>query len=281
MKNLNFYKIKKVSYVYINPNTKISDLKYKEEIFEYFAYNSQKLNESEINEIFTKLFKFKILKNEIVDYKNFLRNFLSIDKDWITEDTVKNSLLLYLDKLKDVNEYLEDEFNPPSHIDANFFPINFSFYSYIGKNYHKLKNENILLLFSYLLNFGNEDGKLFKNILMIYNFNNTLNPYKPEHNAEVMLNIIKMLNKKYIKLDDEVRDVLNKYALNLELKPYKNNNIHKELYYNLSKYIIDTKDTQPELINLSKRLEKFFLINKIDKDDVFREFENDLKYKLI
>ncbi len=284
MKNLNFYKIKKVSYVYTTPNTKISDLNYKEEIFEYFAYNSEKLNESEINQIFNKLFKFKILKNEIIDYKNFIRNFLLIDKDWITEDIIKNSLLLYLDKQKDVDEYLKDEINPPSNqIDANFLPINISFYNFINKNYYKLKNENIILLFNFLSEFGNEDDKIFKNVLMIYNLNNALNPYKPEHSAEVMINIIKMLFKNHLKLDEEVKDVINKYSLNLELKPYKNNRNHKELYYILSKYIMNMKDAQKptELLELGKRLEKFFLVNKIVKDEVFREFENNLQYQLI
>jgi hypothetical protein len=284
MKNLNFYKIKKVSYVYTTPNTRISDLNYKEEIFEYFAYNSEKLNESEIDQIFNKLFKFKILKNEIIDYKNFLRNFLSIDKDWITEDIVKNSLLLFLDKHKDVDEYLKDEYESPSNqFDANFIPINIAFYNFINKNYYKLKNENIILLFNFLQHFGTEDNKLFKNVLVIYNINNALNSYKSEHNAEVMISIIKMLRKKNIKLDDDVKDVIKKYTLNLELKSYKNNNNHKELYYSLSKYIMDIKDNQKpiELLELGKRLEKFFLVNKIVKDQVFREFENNLQYKLI
>jgi hypothetical protein len=278
MKNLNFYKIKKFNYVYTTPSTKLADLNYKEEIFEFFAYNSEKLNENEINEIFQKLFKFKILKNEIIDYKNFLRHFLTLDKDWINEDTVKNSLLLFLDKLGDINEYLNERVNhPESQIDANFYPVYLSFYYYMSKNYNKLKNENIILLFNYLSLFGNEDRIMLKNALLMYKYVDFINPFKPEHSAEIILNIIKMLRNKNAELDDEIKDVINKYALDIELKTLKNNKNHRELYFNLVKYILDIKEVEKpiELINLSRRLEKFFFVNKINKKDVLNEFETE------
>ncbi len=285
MKNFNFLKIQKAKYVYTTPNTRLSDLKYKEEIFEFFSYNSEKLNESEINEIFLKLIKFKIMKNEIIDYKNFLRIFLSIEKDWMTEDIVKNSLLLFLDKLKDIEEYLTDEINTPENIiDTNFFPINLSFYNYVMKNYHKLKDESILLLFNYLQHFGNEDQKLLKNALMMYRINRIANPFLPEHEAEVALLIIKMLRKKTINLDEDVKDMIKKFTLDLELKPYRPNHIFQELYYNVAKYVIDIKDINKplDLLELSRKIEKFLFVNKIDKRGVFSSYENNSRYnKLI
>src|SRR5688572_9276852 len=59
----------KSPYIYIKPNSKVSDLIYKEELFEYFAYNYLNMQEEQIMEILKKLQKYSILETEVKDFK--------------------------------------------------------------------------------------------------------------------------------------------------------------------------------------------------------------------
>ncbi len=83
-----------------------------------------------------------------------MKHFLTLNKDWNNEEIIKNSILLFLDKTKHIQEYVNDKINPSNNeIDANFHALLLSFYNYVNQNYHILKIQNILLLLTFLSNF--------------------------------------------------------------------------------------------------------------------------------
>ena len=236
MKNLiknNFYKFTKFNYIFTTPNTKLSDLKYKEEIFEYFSYNHNRMNENEINEIFLKLLKFKILSNEMIYFKIFYRDFLSIQKQWKNEEMISNSILLFIDKYKDVREYITDNTNLDNQYDKNFYQLINSFITYTINNCYKLRKENIIVLFKLNTLFTDDSLELFKNSMIIYNNTEQIDPFSIEFSTEVLLYIVQMMREKLLKPDDEIKIFLKKYELKLNNECKKNTDIFKELYYNL------------------------------------------------
>ena len=65
-------------YFYIKENSTLQDLKFKEEFFEFFAYNYSHLNEEELFHILKKLLNTYVLISEVKNFRYFIRDFLEI-----------------------------------------------------------------------------------------------------------------------------------------------------------------------------------------------------------
>lgn len=108
-------------YVYTKNDTKISDLQFKEEIFEYFAFHYESLNENEITEIVNKLNDKVILTSEIKDMKMFMRNLIEIiQADKRSTEFMSTICNFFFKKSMEIKEIIQsDDINTQSSLRMN------------------------------------------------------------------------------------------------------------------------------------------------------------------
>ena len=98
------------TFTFIKENSKLSDLNFKEELFEFAAIKAEQLNDSEINLILDKLKDKKILESEIKDFKHLIKNILSACNDSIKQETLLKFIKYYLAIHKDIKIYLDPNY---------------------------------------------------------------------------------------------------------------------------------------------------------------------------
>lgn len=264
-------------YFFIHPNSTIDDLKYKEELFEYFAYNYLKMDISELKTILSKMKNFYILDNELRDFKCFLRDFFELfnspDRDKFEDEEIISEFSKFVtSKLDQVKEYLEEgNFVENNIYDKDFTVILNNFKSFIeGKMYLIRSNENMVPLFEYLDNFPVADNKssneIWRKLIECYKTNDNIHsPNNTNFYTNILL--LKLVLRAFE--EDKISDIISiRYFLNnfiLKIADIKNLNISPEV----------------EVENISKKLSSYInsenlqIENNVQKKkiDLLKEFK--------
>jgi hypothetical protein len=293
-KNIYTLYFKEFSYVFINKNTKLSDLKYKEEIFEYYSYNYTHLSQDEINELLKKLMKFKILKSEVVEFKNLLRNTMMV-KDKLSKDTIQSLIYLLYNKVGDINEFIKDDIEVDNEFDKDFSPVLNALFVYLSDNLDIFDKEDIALLFKFMIKFDNCSEEAIFSILDLYGAINGVEQYSLDEDSEIMSLLLKLVhdnNKiskdnvtKYIKpfIHDyivKLKDYLNEFTLKRRVKKIELINMVR-LYSQLVDIIKEiTKESGlflilDELGVIKSKLERVIYMNKINPKEALRILDDD------
>jgi hypothetical protein len=284
MANLKFPKLNKklFSFVYIKENTKLSDLKYKEEIFEFLAYNHNTMQERELNEIILKMMNFKILKSEAVEFKNLLRNLMMCQNVIQSKEVIRNFLTLISNKLDDINEFINDEYEANNFLDKDFSQIFSACFSFINKNIHLLEKNDILDLFKLITKVsGLTEESLTQAFILLLNVNQ-VEPFTFDQHSEIVLTLLKLIKENDYKkiIENQIRDYLFEYiakfktSVNEFVLSQRQNclelDMTKILYckiVGLLKHVDKESNVAlilNELVVIKNKLEKLFIIKKIN-----------------
>lgn len=277
-----------------NPNTKfqfikshykINDLKYKEEIFEYFSYNYQKMKEEDFINIFEKLFSYYILEQEVKYFKFIMRDFLeiansSLDKEgnlitkFNDENLISSWVRFFNRKFKEIKPLLENNMNVENtEFDRDFTNIlngQFAFLKAHAK--YITSNENLFEFFKFIhenptdeKSFSNE---LWCNLIEIFKNNKTFSFANKkiisfEKLAEINLYLLINIHENFIVDKNKIKYFLNNFLISMKFDYTKENITEKEMefleqIYLISGDIVDKINHSKDTIKLD--LKEFFLL---------------------
>jgi hypothetical protein len=275
--------------LFIKETSKLEDLKFKEEIFEYVAFKANEMTEKDIITALDKLESHVILEAELKEFKFFMRNVLEFQEKFRSEfaliKLIKYFLKTYNKDLKnffDLNSYTIEN----NKYDLDFSNLNAALLNFALRNLMKIENNfnlknilDLLLLINFSdyrikkeflekiqikflqnvnLNLVNSPFKL-KGIIEEDNFPKNLNEnsnaeIKNNNNNEVDLNMFLLMN--LVIYQD------NKFLMDeslLEILNYFNSRIADK--YGLISYWDRDLNTRPQILKLeNKELKVFNLI---------------------
>ncbi len=239
---------RKIKYnIFIKENSRLEDLIFKEEIFEYVALKSKEMNEKDMITVLYKLESHTIIEAELKDFKFFICNVLEIQEKLKSEFAVVKFIQYFL---KTYNNDLKKFLNPNSLLlennkyDLNFSNINASLVNFALGNLMKIEtNSNLKYVLDLLLMINFAENKIKKEFLekiqikFLQNVNlNLLNsPFDlkgiidKEHSKsdidmiEIDLNIFLLMNlviyqDNKFPVDDTLLEIINYFELRLSDK---------------------------------------------------------------
>jgi hypothetical protein len=212
----------KQKFFFITENTSISDLNYKEEIFEYFSYNYQKLNVDELKQILGKIKNLYILETEVRDLKCFIRDFIEISHQIKDEELIVELISFFTSKFAQVEEYIHDsnalEIN---EIDKDFFNHVNNLFEFISSHVKYIKsNDNLIEIFYFLQKFDIEEKELCNdfivNMINHFKLNESLHIKSNNLNSTKILRIIlSFYDAGKISNIESIKFILNNYILKI------------------------------------------------------------------
>lgn len=143
--NFNKYQQK---FVFIKENTKINDLTYKEEIFEFFAFNYGNLSNDEIRIIIDKLQKYQILESELHDLKCFLRDLLEIKHKLNDLNLINEIIILFNSKYLEIQNFKNNLIDNENY-DSDFISLYYNFSNFVQENFFKFPNKDLKNVFTF------------------------------------------------------------------------------------------------------------------------------------
>lgn len=259
-----YFTILNKNLIYIKPNYTLDDLKYKEEIFEYFSIKYLQMNDEEVINIMEKLKTYKILSSELKDIKLFLRDFL--EKNF---DTTNVSLIInFIKFVTHIYPFIEEHTDfdnlasgfENTHHDRNFYNIMESILDFmIKKKIYIKSNKELLGVFKYFDSFpfikNDSNDKEWTDLILQYK-NNEETGYRFildfSSTTQLLLICLNAYRNSLLKNEDVVKYLLNNFYLKL-----------LSIRGKLSKDNNSVKYTEDELLNLQ---EIFLILEEILSD---------------
>jgi hypothetical protein len=284
--------VRNFSYVYINKHTKLSDLQYKEEIFEYVAYKYSKMSQNEINEIIVKLMNFKILKPEVVEFKNLLRNIIMVTEKLTEKEVIRNLIQLVYSKLDDINEYINDDLEVDNGFDTDFSPVLNEMFSFINNNLHLLDKDDIITLFKIVMAFNPIEGSLLY-LLGLYSQINQVEGYSLDQDSEIISILLELVQADKFtseNLNTQIKGFIKDYLIKLKCylnefdlkrKQAKLDLTNKiKLYHKVNSVYLLDKESKVNLLHdelklVKSKLEKVFYVNKKNPKTLMLNYKKD------
>jgi hypothetical protein len=272
-------------YVYINKNTKLNDLKFKEEIFEYFSINYNKMNEDEINEIIQKIGTFKILLPEVIELKNMLRNIVII-KEKLTAKSLKNLIWFLNDKVEDINTYQNDNFENDNIMDKDFNTVLEPLCKFIYENFEELDKEDLFLFFKLSLKLGNLTEDLIFYFFKLYENADNVENFSIEQESELIHALLNFIRNKKISNINSAKEYFANYLVKFKdelgeldgkRKLYCMPGVNLIRLYHLIIVILKDIDNdkessvyviKDEIKMIKAKIERLFLVNKLNPKNI-------------
>lgn len=138
-------------YYFIKENSKLEELEYKEELFEFISHNYVKFSENDYKYAFRKLSNFQVLSSDITNIKCILRDFLEIKDNFSDELLLKEFIKFYNKKIIEIKQCFKENALISDEIENDIGYLSQSVLNLIESHSKYVKdNKNLLHLFSNL-----------------------------------------------------------------------------------------------------------------------------------
>lgn len=200
------------NYLYIKDFTKIHDLKYKEEIFEFLSMHNENLNTKEISQLIDLLSDKIILPSELKELKIFLQNLIEIQDNYQNDKECLSKVLSFfsiqyfnvreLKNQDNLENVIETRLNN-SEYDHDFFNIWVSAGNLMLKSLEKVNAESFKDIFTFISE-GNAQisSKDFYNVF-IQNIMDRIekNEFSNEDRLDIAIIFFVLFSKKKFTID--------------------------------------------------------------------------------
>jgi len=256
--------------IFIKDITKVEDLKFKEEFFEFISLRTEELTEIDLISIIEKLETHVILESELKEFKFLIRNILEVKNIFNSEYAIMKFIKYFL---KTYNSDLKKFFDPNvisvenNKYDVFFDNLNASMFNFALENLMKIENNHnmkyILDLFL-LINFSEEKVKkeLFEKIQIKFLQNINLNLMNSPLNLKNIVNDGQFGSNENFKEEDLLMFLLinlvlyqeNKYLLDVVLEELiKYFDLKLQDRYGLYKYWSSDLNTRPQVFKIDEK----------------------------
>jgi hypothetical protein len=290
-------------YIFIKPTTTLKELKYKEEILEYFAYNYSTLNQSELQSILNKLKDYKILAPEIKEIKCFLRDFLEISENIKDEELIHEFINFFIQKIDEIDENIKENYIN-TKIENNVFDLDFtslmnSFFFFLEKNIPNARSPKLFDDFFKCLNRFPSDNieklnDICKKLIEAYYTNEEVHLNKTDvfYSCRILTFLLKAFSEERIREIKRIKYLLNNFSIKLydlvengekeenkNFIPKKNLEDFRILFYYMN--IISNKNQSLNSVKHELKILSCEMKDKIfDSEDEITKFFNFFKEKL-
>jgi hypothetical protein len=274
--------------LYINTKTKLEELKYKEEIFEYLNLYNNRLSENEILKLLKKMEKSHVLENEIKDFKCFFRNLLEVKEIFRNREVIVEIIKFFLDKLKQIQELLRETKNTEemsalgfrlnmehTEYDKDFTNILKTLSDFVSSNLEILiiDRESLRLVFHFYnelyQEFDSDLTNIYLKLTQYLRAVDTINDEKVSFDDTVFILscILSAYNNQCLNDDSIVKFILNFYILKYYDSSKQGGSIFKQENYDMSK--LNELFMSLNSLQLPNNVEKEFTkINDIHKNNL-------------
>jgi len=292
------------NYTFIKPTTEIKDLKYKEEILEYFAFNYLNLQEADYKQILRLLKVHKILAPEIKDIKCFFRDFLEISENIKDEELISNFIYFFIDKMNEINVHKKKN-TITTEIENNFYDLDFtsvlnSFFFFLERIIPKIKNPITFdAIFCALDTFPFDNfqrsNQFWVNFLKAYYNNEEVYLTKSDLNSSCRYLgfVLKAFSQQRIQELKKVKYMLNNFSMKYfenigNIKDLIENEYLEEfkvLFYYLNEVLNKNENChlsiKNELTLLNDDLKDKMFVNFIEREKFIRNYKEKLNFENI
>jgi len=213
--------------IFIKENSRLEDLTYKEEIFEYVALKSNVMSEKDIILALEKLENHVILETELKEFKFFIRNILEIQSNFNSEYAITKFLKYFITTYnRDLKKFF----------DSNYISVENNKYDLYFQNiYAALLNFALMNIMKIEINFN---LKYYLDLFLLINFTN--DKIKKEFLEKIQIKFLQNINLNLANSPFNLNNIIEKSELD-DVKDKKEEDLLSFLLINISlnKYIFD------------------------------------------
>lgn len=258
------------SYMFINDKTNVESLVYKEQIFEYFGYNYEKMTEKELKILFDKLKVMNILESEYREIKFFFRNFFEICVNLTDKELIGEFLEYFMKMWTIIAEFVNSERNSEYDVyDMDMNNLIMGAIRFVQSHINYLNKKELDLVFKFWDMF--QVNESWVEIVNRFKTNEAFEKASLEDTAFVIKCVLNAYDKDYLKEIDIVSYTIANYLIKLA----SNNHVNNYRAQNTSQHYVNI------LHQLNKVISDILLKDKQNSTSLLKSLDKAIKRQLI